>query len=71
MASQAISLRVTRAGTSDAAPMVRALVGASGTSWAGLASVDVGALRLAPGDAVRGSRRGGGCVAVGTAWRES
>ena len=47
-----VALRIVRAGSRDAAPIVRALAGAVGTSWAGAGSVDIGALHLAPGDAV-------------------
>ncbi|MEO8335492.1 MAG: hypothetical protein ABI664_10995, partial [bacterium] len=50
---ESISLRILRAGTQDAAPIMQSLAGAVGTSWAGAASVDIGALHLAPGDAVR------------------
>ena len=48
-----VALRIVRAGTQDAAPIIQSLAGAAGTNWAGAASVDIGALRLAPGDAVR------------------
>jgi hypothetical protein len=47
-----VALRIVRSGSRDAAPMVRALAGAVGTSWAGATSVDIAALHLAPGDAV-------------------
>ena len=47
-----VALRIVRASARDAAPMVRALAGAVGTSWAGATNVDIAALHLAPGDAV-------------------
>jgi hypothetical protein len=48
-----IELRIVRAGTRDAAPIMQPLAGASGTTWAGTPSVDIAVLHLAPGDAVR------------------
>ena len=48
-----VALRVVRTGTQDAAPIMQSLAGAVGTSWGGGATVDIGALHLAPGDAVR------------------
>jgi hypothetical protein len=47
-----VGLRIMRTGSRDAAPIVRALAGMVGTSWAGATSVDIAALHLAPGDAV-------------------
>ena len=48
-----IALRIVRAGTRDAAPIMQPVAGAVGTTWGGAATVDIGALHLAPGDAVR------------------
>lgn len=47
-----VALRIMRAGVRDAAPIMQALASSVGTSWAGTANVDLGALHLAPGDAV-------------------
>ena len=47
-----IALRVVRM-NADAAPIMQPLATSAGTSWAGAASVDIAALHLAPGDAVR------------------
>ena len=47
-----IALRILRTGVREAAPISQAVAGSSGTSWAGTAAVDIGALHLAPGDAV-------------------
>ena len=47
-----VALRIVRAGSRDAAPMVRALAGAVGVNWAGATTIDIAALHLAPGDAV-------------------
>ena len=47
-----VALRIVRSGARDAAPIVRALAGVVGTSWAGATSVDIAGLHLAPGDAV-------------------
>ena len=47
-----VALRILRAGGRDVAPILQRLAGAVGTTWAGASSVDIGALHLAPGDAV-------------------
>ena len=49
-----VSLRVARVGASaEAAPAGQPVARSVGTSWVGVATVDVSALRLKPGDAVR------------------
>ncbi len=47
-----VALRIVRGGARDAAPIVHALAGSAGTTWAGASSVDIAGLHLAPGDAV-------------------
>ncbi|MDB4917257.1 MAG: hypothetical protein JWM95_4901 [Gemmatimonadetes bacterium] len=47
-----VGLRIMRVGVRDAAPIAQPVATAVGTNWAGGATVDIGALHLAPGDAV-------------------
>ncbi len=47
-----VALRITRSGARDALPMLEPVARDVGMSWSGTASVDIGALHLAPGDAV-------------------
>ncbi|MEP6621516.1 MAG: hypothetical protein ABJE47_19470 [bacterium] len=48
-----VGLHMVRAGAREAAPISQPVAGAVGTSWGGAATVDVQALHLVQGDAVR------------------
>ena len=47
-----VSLRITRTGARDVAPILDPVARSVGMSWSGVTSVDIAALHLAPGDAV-------------------